>query len=103
MLKFGGLESIDMRSLWHTDNMVRSGAALGAALLLLAFFVYATIALGSTDVGSVLHDVSPGPGDGQNSQPWLIIGASAVAILVGLAVTLAARFLPKSTPSRPTQ
>ena len=68
-----------------------------------AFLVYATIALGSTDVGSVLHDVSPGPGDGQNSQPWLIIGASAVAILVGLAVTLAASFLPKSTPSRPPQ
>ncbi len=103
MLKFGGLESIDMRSIWHTDNIARSGAALGAALLLLAFLVYATFALGSTDVGSVLHDVAPGPGDVQSSQPWLIVGASAVAILIGLAVTLAASFLPKNPPSRPPQ
>lgn len=103
MLKFGGLESIDMRSLWHTDNVVRSGAALGAALLLLALLVYATFALGSTDVGSVLHDVAQGPGDVQASQPWLIIGASSVAILVGLAVTLAASFFPKGPHSRPPQ
>ena len=44
MLQFGGLESIEMRSLWHMDSMVRSGVALGAALLLLAAVV-AVVAL----------------------------------------------------------
>ena len=103
MLKFGGLETIDMRSLWHMDSMVRSGAALGAALLLLALLVYATVGMGSTDVGSILHDVAPIPGEGASSQPWLIIGASAVAILIGLGVTLLATMFSKSPTSRPPE
>ena len=103
MLKFGGLETIDMRSLWHMDSMVRSGVALGAALLLLALLVYATFAMGSTDVGSVLHDVAPIPGDGAVAQPWIIIGASTVAILVGLGVTLLASLFTKRSSSRPPQ
>ena len=84
-----------MRSLWHMDSIVRSGVALGAALLLLALLVYATFAMGATDVGSVLHDVAPIPGDGAAAQPWIIIGASTVAILVGLGVTLLASLFTK--------
>ena len=103
MLKFGGLETIDMRSLWHMDSIVRSGAALGAALLFLALLVYAAIAMGSADAGSILHDVAPLPGDGASSQPWLIAGASAVAILIGLGVTLLASIFTKHSPSRPPE
>jgi len=51
----------------------------------------------------VLHDVAPIPGDGAVAQPWIIIGASTVAILVGLGVTLLASLFTKRSSSRPPQ
>lgn len=103
MLQFGGLGIIDMRSLWHMDGLARSGTALGTALLVLALLVYATMTMGATDVGSVLHDVTPMPSDSSAAQPWIIIGASAVAILVGLGVTLLASLITRRSPSQPPQ
>jgi CBS-domain-containing membrane protein len=103
MLQFGGLGFIDMRSLWHMDSLARSGATIGAALLMLALLVYATMTMGATDVGSVLHDVAPMPSDSSAAQPWIIIGASTVALLVGLGVTLLTSLITRRSPSRPPQ
>ncbi len=103
MLEFGGLETINMRSLWSSNSLFHSGVALGATLLVLAALVYAAFALGGDGTTPLLHEVVPVPSDSGSSQPWLVLSASLAAIVLGLLVTILASVLSKNPTSRPPQ
>ena len=89
MLKFGGLETDTMRSLWH-NSPLRFYSAIFMALLLLAGLLYAKLSRGYP--GSVLHDVVPVPGGLESTQPDMVFCATFAAIFLGLTATLAASF-----------